>query len=141
MTSCTLIRYILNVKPRLPHKVLADNYLNSDDADAVYKSFDKAFGKVVESAADAYVAGLSEFKVPTYADLDKVATSSNNKKNISDLLVFNRDVDTNGDVILTLNIDDDTSAFIAILKALNDTVKDIINYYAAQFELDHDRFL
>jgi hypothetical protein len=128
-----------NVKAKVATlKVLADNYLNSDDADAVYKSFDKAFGKVVESAADAYVAGLSEFKVPTYADLDKVATSSNNKKNISDLLVFNRDVDANGDVILTLNTDEDTSAFIAILKALNDTVKDIADYYAgAQVELDH----
>jgi gas vesicle protein len=117
-------------------KALATPY--SESTDAKYKNFDKAFGTVVVNAVDAYLAELAQFKLPTYAELDNVATPTNGKTNISDLLMFNSEVDANGDVILTLNTNADTSAFIAILKAMKETVTDIADYYAdAQVELDH----
>jgi hypothetical protein len=107
-------------------KAKANAYLNSTDADAVYKNLDKTFGNAVVSKVDTYFAGLAQFKVPTYAQID----------DIDDLKVFNRNV-VGGDVSLTLNTNPDTSAFIAVLKALNKTVKEVADYYVgANEELD-----
>jgi len=108
-----------------------DKYVTNPETDTVYKDFDEKFIKAIAAKVDTYVDGLKQFKVPTYAELDNRATASNGLTNISNLKVFNRTVDANGDVSLTLlNKDTDASAFIAVLQALNDTVKAAAKYYA-----------
>jgi len=111
-------------------KAKADGFTSSTESETVYKNFDKTFGNGLLSKVDTYLNELKQFKVPTYAELD----------NIGNLKMFNlpEPEKTGGDVLLNLNTDDDTSAFVAVLKALNDTVKAAAEYYAkAEFELNN----